>query len=98
MGMTYAELSIYGRLRKISRCGPVAMFRQCLASWAGAAAAGAGALAPAVVAQKVKDFFRWVVGVGGGCRGGGDMKRWEAFWAGSEAAALVVRWRLGTGG
>lgn len=26
MGMTYAELSLYGRLRKIMRCGPVSMF------------------------------------------------------------------------
>ena len=27
MGMTYEELSIYGRLRKIFRCGPVSMFQ-----------------------------------------------------------------------
>lgn len=26
MGMTYAELSLYGRLRKVLRCGPVSMF------------------------------------------------------------------------
>jgi NAD+ synthase (glutamine-hydrolysing) len=25
--MTYEELSIYGRLRKIFRCGPVSMFQ-----------------------------------------------------------------------
>ena len=28
MGMTYAELGIFGRLRKISLCGPVDMFRK----------------------------------------------------------------------
>ncbi|KAJ6820440.1 glutamine-dependent NAD(+) synthetase isoform X1 [Iris pallida] len=27
MGMTYEELSVYGRLRKIFRCGPVSMFQ-----------------------------------------------------------------------
>jgi hypothetical protein len=30
MGMTYEELSIYGRLRKIFRCGPVSMFQVCI--------------------------------------------------------------------
>ena len=29
MGMTYAELSLFGRLRKIMRCGPVSMFLVC---------------------------------------------------------------------
>ena len=33
MGMTYEELSIYGRLRKLSRCGPVSMFSQLLVLW-----------------------------------------------------------------
>lgn len=27
MGMTYSDLSLYGRLRKISLCGPVSMFQ-----------------------------------------------------------------------
>lgn len=27
--MTYDELSVYGRLRKIFRCGPVSMFKVC---------------------------------------------------------------------
>lgn len=27
MGMTYEELSMYGRLRMIFRCGPVSMFQ-----------------------------------------------------------------------
>lgn len=29
MGMTYDELSVYGRMRKIFRCGPVSMFKVC---------------------------------------------------------------------
>lgn len=35
MGMTYEELGIYGRLRKIGRCGPVSMFRRLLVEWRG---------------------------------------------------------------
>eukprot|EP00887_Chlorella_sp_A99_P004869 scaffold4.g4869.t1 len=52
MGMTYEELSIYGRMRKIGRCGPVSMFRALLAQWR-------GLHPPAVVAQKVKHFFTY---------------------------------------
>jgi len=33
MGFTYAELSLFGRLRKVARCGPVSMFHQLLALW-----------------------------------------------------------------
>ncbi|KAL6764256.1 hypothetical protein V8C86DRAFT_3017388 [Haematococcus lacustris] len=50
MGMTYEELSVYGRLRKIARCGPVAMFLRCMDMWH-------DRLAPSVVAAKVKHFF-----------------------------------------
>ncbi|KAJ2714486.1 glutamine-dependent NAD(+) synthetase [Coemansia spiralis] len=49
MGMTYDELSAYGRLRKISRCGPYSMFAQLLHRWP--------SLRPAQVAEKVKRFF-----------------------------------------
>ena len=31
--MTYAELGVYGRLRKLARCGPVSMLRQLLVTW-----------------------------------------------------------------
>lgn len=51
MGMTYAELGLYGRLRKISRYGPVAMFRHACQLWA-------GTYTPEAVAAKVKHFFR----------------------------------------
>lgn len=52
MGMTYEELSMYGRLRKIFRCGPVSMFQHLCHRWQ-------GRLTPAEVATKVKDFFRF---------------------------------------
>ena len=31
--MTYAELGIFGTLRKVSRCGPVSMLRHLLVAW-----------------------------------------------------------------
>lgn len=49
MGMTYAELGAFGRLRKIARCGPVSMFKKLLGTW--------NHLAPSEVAAKVKRFF-----------------------------------------
>lgn len=49
MGMTYEELGHFGRLRKMSRCGPVSMFRKLLVTWSH--------LAPSEVAAKVKRFF-----------------------------------------
>eukprot|EP00003_Mantamonas_plastica_P008878 TRINITY_DN1795_c0_g1_i3.p1 TRINITY_DN1795_c0_g1~~TRINITY_DN1795_c0_g1_i3.p1 ORF type:complete len:636 (+),score=202.23 TRINITY_DN1795_c0_g1_i3:272-2179(+) len=50
MGMTYEELSQYGRLRKIARCGPLSMYHQLLHEW--------NHLSPSQVASKVKFFFR----------------------------------------
>ena len=49
MGMSYEELGYFGRLRKISRCGPVSMFKKLLTTW--------NHLAPSEVAEKVKRFF-----------------------------------------
>lgn len=49
MGMTYDELSRFGRLRKIQRCGPLSMFEILIHEWSH--------LPPAEVAQKVKRFF-----------------------------------------
>ena len=47
--MTYEELGHFGRLRKLSRCGPVTMFRKLVDVWTH--------LTPTVVAQKVQRFF-----------------------------------------
>jgi NAD+ synthase (glutamine-hydrolysing) len=52
MGMTYDELSVYGRLRKVARCGPVSMFRALRVLWA-----KDRGLSPLAVAAKVKRFF-----------------------------------------
>ncbi len=49
MGMTYDELGVFGKLRKISKCGPVKMFVKLLDAWK--------QLGPQEVASKVKRFF-----------------------------------------
>ena len=51
MGMTYAELSRFGRLRKMEQCGPVSMFEKLVEEW--------NHLPPREVAEKVKRFFRY---------------------------------------
>lgn len=33
MGMTYEELSVYGRLRNQQRCGPYSMFSKLVSAW-----------------------------------------------------------------
>lgn len=51
MGMTYSELSLYGKLRKISRCGPVSMFKSLMTTWG-------NKYSPSEIADKVKHFFK----------------------------------------
>ncbi|ODV60364.1 glutamine-dependent NAD(+) synthetase, partial [Ascoidea rubescens DSM 1968] len=50
MGMTYEELSIFGRLRKIDKCGPYSMFLKLYHLWS-------DKLSPKDIAIKVKRFF-----------------------------------------
>lgn len=50
MGMTYEELTQYGRLRKLYRCGPLSMYYHLLRTWVH--------YAPQVISEKVKHFFR----------------------------------------
>jgi len=52
MGMTYAELSDYGRLRKPGACGPYSMFMKLVHTWG-----SEKQLSPEEVAKKVKFFF-----------------------------------------
>lgn len=33
MGMTYKELGRFGRLRKMQRCGPLAMYTRLVHEW-----------------------------------------------------------------
>ncbi|KAI8440358.1 hypothetical protein MSG28_001692 [Choristoneura fumiferana] len=51
MGMTYAELSEFGRLRKMQNCGPFSMFQKLVHAWS-------DKCTPQEVAEKVKHFFR----------------------------------------
>ncbi|XP_077613491.1 glutamine-dependent NAD(+) synthetase [Crocuta crocuta] len=50
MGMTYADLSVYGRLRKIARTGPYGMFCKLVSLWQ-------DVCSPRQVADKVRWFF-----------------------------------------
>ncbi|RGB23910.1 glutamine-dependent NAD synthetase with GAT domain-containing protein [Rhizophagus diaphanus] len=50
MEMTYDELSIFGKLRKIEKCGPFSMFSKLIHEWG-------SELRPIQIAEKVKRFF-----------------------------------------
>jgi NAD+ synthase (glutamine-hydrolysing) len=50
MGMTYDELSAFGRLRKVDKCGPFSMFANLAQKWG-------AVLSPLEVADKVKHFW-----------------------------------------
>mmetsp|Transcript_14531 Transcript_14531/g.25481 ORF Transcript_14531/g.25481 Transcript_14531/m.25481 type:complete len:725 (-) Transcript_14531:171-2345(-) len=52
MGVSYPDLSIFGRLRKIQRLGPVGMARHCIALWK-------DRMSPSAAAAKVKHFFTY---------------------------------------
>lgn len=51
MGMTYPELSLFGKLRKQQHCGPYSMFCRLVCTWK-------DSLSAQEVADKVKHFFR----------------------------------------
>lgn len=53
MGMTYDELSRFGRLRKVDKCGPVAMFVKLYHEWS----QPPRSLTADQVAEKVKKFW-----------------------------------------
>ncbi|KAM0786312.1 glutamine-dependent NAD(+) synthetase [Microbotryomycetes sp. NB124-2] len=50
MGMTYDELSVYGRLRKVNKLGPFGMFTKLASEWA-------YKFTPTEIADKVKSFY-----------------------------------------
>ena len=54
MGMSYAELGAFGRLRKVHRCGPLTMYQRLLVEWV-----PQRGLTPQEVGEKVKRFFRY---------------------------------------
>ena len=47
--MSYDDLGIYGKLRKIHRCGPLSMFQRLSHEW--------NHLSASAIADKVKRFF-----------------------------------------
>lgn len=51
MGMTYNELSAYGRLRKVEKQGPYGMFMKLLHTWG-------DRLSPQEIYEKTRFFFR----------------------------------------
>lgn len=53
MGMTYEELSIFGKLRKVDKCGPKAMFIKLYHEWS----QPPYNYTPEVIAEKVKKFY-----------------------------------------
>jgi hypothetical protein len=50
MGMTYNELSEFGRLRKVEKCGPYSIFTKLVHEWG-------ARLSPRQIAEKVKLFY-----------------------------------------
>lgn len=52
MGMSYAELEVYGTLRKNERCGPYSMYLRLVPRWG-----RERGLSPCEVAVKIKRFF-----------------------------------------
>ncbi|KAI0125583.1 carbon-nitrogen hydrolase [Xylariales sp. AK1849] len=63
MGMTYQELTVFGRLRKVNKLGPYGMFQRLVHDWSVDRERGvdddAPAYEPAQVAEKVKRFFHF---------------------------------------
>jgi len=67
MGMTYDELSVYGRLRKVEKCGPYSMFGKLVQEWGSFLSPLQVCQLPAIpsyakkltrqIAEKVKHFF-----------------------------------------
>ena len=50
MGMTYDELSVFGRLRKVMKCGPWGMYEKLLHLWS-------DRLSPREIYEKVRKFW-----------------------------------------
>ena len=50
MGMTYSELSVFGRLRKVEKLGPYGMFCRLLHEWS-------HLFSPQEISEKTRRFF-----------------------------------------
>lgn len=56
MGMTYEELSVFGRLRKQEKCGPYSMFTKLVAEWG-------STLSPLQVRRAYFDYNGWMLSI-----------------------------------
>ncbi|KAF8866592.1 putative glutamine dependent NAD+ synthetase [Acephala macrosclerotiorum] len=63
MGMTYDELTTFGRLRKVNKLGPFGMFQKLVHEWGGDREEREGddgpRYSPKLIAEKVKRFFHF---------------------------------------
>ncbi|RYO77391.1 hypothetical protein DL762_009291 [Monosporascus cannonballus] len=63
MGMTYDELTVFGRLRKVDKLGPYGMFQRLAHEWGANRPRGEDGTTPVYtprqVAEKVKRFFHF---------------------------------------
>ncbi|KAL1961584.1 hypothetical protein VTN77DRAFT_1436 [Rasamsonia byssochlamydoides] len=63
MGMTYDELTTFGRLRKVHKLGPYGMFQRLVHEWGDHRERGpddnAPVYEPRQIAEKVKRFFHY---------------------------------------
>lgn len=59
MGLTYAELSVFGVLRKVEKCGPWSAYLRLLGEWKGRDDGRGGTYGPRQIADKVQRFFRF---------------------------------------
>ena len=60
MGMTYSELDEYGKMRLISKAGPLSMFENLMIKWSTRKSTETNeSLTPREIAAKVKRFFKY---------------------------------------
>ena len=57
MGLTYAQLGVFGRLRKVAKLGPYSAWVKLVHEWGPAMAPKEVAMTPREVFEKVKTFF-----------------------------------------
>ncbi|KAI6244592.1 Glutamine-dependent NAD(+) synthetase [Erysiphe necator] len=57
MGLTYAELGVMGRLRKIAKCGPWAMYEKLLHLWSSSDSSSVPHMTPIAIYEKTRHFF-----------------------------------------
>lgn len=59
MGLTYAQLSVFGKLRKVAKLGPYSAWVKLVHEWGPAMMPQESAMTPREVFEKVKTFFHY---------------------------------------